>query len=846
MASVSLSPGARLGPYEIIALIGAGGMGEVYRARDPRLNRDVALKVLRHSPTDPDQIARFSREAQAAGALNHPNIVAVYDVGTEAGLPYVVTELLVGETLRARLNQGLLPYRKAVDYAGQIAQALDAAHAKGIWHRDVKPANVFVTEQGIVKLLDFGIAKLNEITVDPDEPTLENSDASQIRGTAGYMSPEQVRGQLVDHRADIFALGAVMYEMFTGQRAFRRESSLETMHAVLHDDPQDPLALNKTLPPVAAAVIRRCLEKNREERIQSARDLAFDLQHLRDATAASWTYVPADLPRPRRWLRAAVVPALLVGVGAAAVLLWGNPAAPDFKPITFQSGRIGGARFTSDAASVIYSQAQQANSLGVWRVNLRESEASQALSLPSGSDVLAVRGGDVALALDRQFWVGERFVGTLALGAVAGGPPRSRPEQVDDADWDPQTGELAIARVNSNRTSQIEFPPGKVVYTAPGSMRFLRVSPDGQRLAFLADETGGGIGGSVTIVDLKGTATKLTKHWEAVRGLAWSHTGREIWFAAGDSRANRALRAVTPGGDERLVHQAPASLTVWDIAADGTVLLSQDQERRAVSGRSPGDAADREISSLDNAGVADISDDGRWIVGGDRMGVYVRAMDGSPATLLLKNGFADDLSNDGESILATIDNQTSLVVVPRESGGPRPLEKHGIVGYRGARWFPDRTRVLFVGEEKGQSARSYVQDLKGGAPAPVTPPSVYAQLVSPDGNHLVAMAQGKPITLWPLSGGPSVEVKGSLPGDRPVAFSEDGKSLWVFRRGEVPAPVFKIEIATGNRQPVRKLTPADSSGVYSIIEFTTTPSGNAYAYGFTRVLSQLYVAHGLK
>ena len=276
MASISLQPGTRLGPYEIIDLIGAGGMGEVYRARDPRLGRDVALKILRRSPTDPDQIARFSREAQAAGSLNHPNIVAVFDVGTQAGVPYVVTELLVGETLRARLNRGQLPYRKAVDYSIQIAQALDAAHARGIWHRDVKPANVFVTEQGNVKLLDFGIAKLTEPRVSPEEPTVEDSDTGEVRGTAGYMSPEQVRGQPVDHRVDIFALGAVMYEMFTGERAFRRTSSLETMHAVLHDEPPDPVTLNQNLPPVAGAVIRRCLEKNREERIQSARDLAFE------------------------------------------------------------------------------------------------------------------------------------------------------------------------------------------------------------------------------------------------------------------------------------------------------------------------------------------------------------------------------------------------------------------------------------------------------------------------------------------------------------------------------------------------------------------------------------------
>jgi eukaryotic-like serine/threonine-protein kinase len=294
----SLSPGDHLGPYEIVAPLGAGGMGEVYRAHDPRLKRDVALKILRRS-TDQEHLARFSREARTAGSLNHPNIVAVYDVGIEGPVPYVVTELLEGETLRARLNSGPVPYRKAIEYGIQIAQALDAAHGKGIWHRDVKPANAFITEDGRLKLLDFGIAKLNEPeTVESDEPTIDRSQSGEIRGTAGYMSPEQVLGRGVDHRSDIFALGAVLYELFTGSRAFHRASTVETMTAVLHEDPPDPLTFNANLPPAAIAIVRRCLEKNKEERFQSARDLAFDLQQLRELTSGTGSAgVAAAAPR---------------------------------------------------------------------------------------------------------------------------------------------------------------------------------------------------------------------------------------------------------------------------------------------------------------------------------------------------------------------------------------------------------------------------------------------------------------------------------------------------------------------------------------------------------------------
>ena len=310
-----LSPGDCLGPYRIVDLLGSGGMGEVYRAYDSRLTRDVALKVLRRE-LDAEHVARFSREARAAGTLNHPNIVAVFDVGSEAGVPYVVTELLEGETLRARMDHGPLPYRKAIDYGVQIAQALDAAHAKGIWHRDVKPANAFITHDGRVKLLDFGIAKLGERTTSEAEAAAETATAatgeSVVRGTAGYMAPEQVRGEPVDHRADIFGLGAVLYEMFAGARPFERASTVETMTAVLQDDPPDPLVANPRLPAAAAAVVRHCLEKSKEERFQSARDLAFALQQLRDGETTGAVRAGRGRPPLRRWL----LPAIL----AAAVL----------------------------------------------------------------------------------------------------------------------------------------------------------------------------------------------------------------------------------------------------------------------------------------------------------------------------------------------------------------------------------------------------------------------------------------------------------------------------------------------------------------------------------------------
>ena len=844
-----LSPGDRLGPYEIVGLIGSGGMGEVYRARDPRLQRSVAIKVLRRSPTDPEQIARFSREARAAGSLNHPNIVAVFDVGTEDGTPYVVTELLEGQTLRQRLDRGPLPYRKAVEYGIQIAQALATAHAKGIWHRDVKPANAFITNDGHVKLLDFGIAKLTEREAWMDSPdaTRETTQEGEIRGTAGYMAPEQVLGGPVDHRADIFALGAVLYEMFTASRAFKRATTIETMSAVLQDEPADPLTVNPGLPPQAAALVRRCLEKDREERFQSARDLAFNLHQLREPTGVA-TALPRPHSRSRRrlvlWILGVTA---LAGSAAIAMLMQRVPPHVAFEQLTFHRGRIGGARFASETRSVVYSDTHHRNALELWRLDLADSPASRLLPSPEGSDILATRTGEVALALRRRFLLGERFVGTLAVVPIGGGPPRELAENVEDADWDASGGKLVVARSTGDAggPSRIELPLDTTLYTTAGSIRFVRFSRDGQRIAFVEDSSRRAVGGRVAVVNLSGKVTMLTEEWPSVRGLAWSANGDEIWFTAGDARTTRALRAVDLAGKQRTVLAAPASMTLWDIAPDGRVLLSRDDERKAVVGVPPGETTERDVSWYDDSGVAALSADGQWLLTGDRFGIYLRPTDGSPPIDLgMKDAFADDLSPDGQNVLATRKGQ--LMLIPKGAGDAKPLPPYSLTSYSGSRWFPDGTRILINGTEKGRSLRSYIQDVKGGPPQPLTPENTWAVSISPDGLWAAAITEGKPVSLYPVTGGPPRTVPGSQPGERPIAWSADGKSLWLYRRGEVPARVYQLEIDTGRRQLWKTLSPPDTAGVISIVDFLITPTANAYFYSYTQLLSQLYLVKGFK
>src|SRR5258706_12108628 len=342
--SETISPNTKIAKYTIVSKIGEGGMGKVYRGRATKLGGNAPIKVLPASLSEnSDRLNRFEQEAQAAGALNHPNILVIFHVGTYQGAPYIVSELLEGETLRERMAGSALPQSKAIDYALQIARGLAAAHEKGIIHRDIKPDNVFITDDGRVKILDFGLAKLTSATdgtqSQTEVPTRKvNTDPGTVMGTMGYMSPEQLKGQPADHRSDIFSFGAILYEMLSGKRAFRGDSMAETMSAILREDPPDLSETNRTVPPALERVVRHCLEKNPAERFQSARDLAFALESVSgSATSSGQTAAMSAITAPEsdaavglsRWagnLRVAwiVAAVLVVALLAALGLLYFN------------------------------------------------------------------------------------------------------------------------------------------------------------------------------------------------------------------------------------------------------------------------------------------------------------------------------------------------------------------------------------------------------------------------------------------------------------------------------------------------------------------------------------------
>src|SRR5262245_3096904 len=334
---MALEAGSRLGPYEIVGRLGSGGMGEVYRARDPRLGREVAIKVLPDGVADRRDLHRFEQEARAAGTLNHPSVLAVYDVGTDQGAPYVVSELLEGQTLRMRLDGGPLPIHTALDLALQIARGLAAAHDKGIVHRDLKPQNIFITEDSRAKILDFGLAKLTRpgpLAEGGVPSDTETTKSGTVMGTVCYMSPEQVRGQAVDHRSDIFSFGAVLYEMLSGARAFRRESAVETMNAVLKEDPPELLGGGRGIPPALARIVRRCLEKRVGDRFRSAHDVAFALEAASagisepaDERRGSPVAVVVGLARRRKWILLATLVAVALAAAGVYRSIVRSPAA---------------------------------------------------------------------------------------------------------------------------------------------------------------------------------------------------------------------------------------------------------------------------------------------------------------------------------------------------------------------------------------------------------------------------------------------------------------------------------------------------------------------------------------
>ena len=861
-----LTAASKLGPYEVKSQIGAGGMGEVYRARDARLSRDVALKILPESfARDADRLRRFEQETKAVAALNHPNIVGIYDVGEYNGSPFLVSELLEGESLRAIINRGPIPARKVVEYAVQVAKGLAAAHDKGIIHRDLKPENIFVCRDGRVKILDFGLAKLADRPVGEDAATMTSSHtaAGVVMGTASYMAPEQVRGEPVDVRTDMFAFGAVLFEMLSGKRAFQRDTPPETMTAILREDVPEVTDVQPPIPPALDRIVRRCLEKNPEQRFQSAKDLAFGLEALSQLSSSANTGAQAAVAAagPASRTKLAIAGAAIVAAGVLVAVGWwigrsgSATSTPEYKQITFRTGQVGNARYAPDG-SVVYSASWVGAPQQVYIA--RSGDYGSAETGLKDAELLAVSTtGELAVRLHSVFYGGYARIGTLARVPLSGGAPREVLDNVQDATF-ARDGENMAVVTYAPKTAhwRLEYPIGKVLFDTINWISQPQISPDGKSVAFADHESPGGDDrGSVAVIDLQGKEKKLSSDWDSLEGIEWSPSGDELWFSASDSGAANQLRAVTLDGKVRSLANVPGGVWLEDLR-DGVALVISHRQREDIRGLPPGGKQEVDLSWLGWSSLRDMSPDGKKILfeeeaegGGPNYTVFLRDTDGSPP-VKMGDGIAWAISPDGKWVVTAPHKDGVLSIVPTGAGEARQLT-HDKISYGYARYLQDGGHLLANGIEPGHGQRAYLIDVATGTPTPITPEGMSAMALSPDSRSLAVYDLQGQIGIWTIGGNTMRPIPGLGYPDTVLQWTPDGQSALVFSRAAeqlgTPAEVYKVNVATGKREHWRSF--GGSSGTGGAANFgppVLSRDLNSYAYTVDQVLSEAYVVKGLK
>ncbi len=831
-------------------------MGEVFRARDERLGRDVALKLVRPASSEnADHLRRFEQEARAAAALNHPNILAIYDVGFDGKTPYIVSELLVGQTLRQRLNNGRIPLPETTDYALQIVQGLIAAHERRIIHRDLKPENLFITEDGRVKILDFGVAKL-QITTE-DNRSVENmttvTKTGAVIGTVAYMSPEQLRAKGVDHRSDIFSFGAILYEMLTGCRAFRGETLVDTMTAVLREQPQEANLEQAAIPTGFQDVVKHCLEKEPGERFQSAKDLGFALQ-----TISGGSNVRQAAIRHQRKRGSSVVPWVVVAgltvataILALTVLLRRPAAQPTYHRLTSEAGTVYAARFTPDGQSMIYAAAWNGKPLQLFST-VGASLLAQPLNL-TDANLLAISRSNELAVVSKGTRNGqmESVEGVLARVPLAGGAPREILTDVRWADWNAKN-ELAVVHYVDTH-SRLEFPIGNVLYQTGGWISNIRFSPAGDQIAFMDHPALWDNRGTVCVTDLAGHVRTLTREWENERGLAWSRDGKEIWFSGIERGTSLNLMAVDLAGKVRTLLDLPMAVTLEDLAPDGRALVSLNSERLEMAYSTLGSKQDEDLSWHDWNSARDISTDGKFVLfedaseaAGPNYAVVIRNVDGT-LPVELGEGSAGSLSPDGKWALSIpLQNSTQLTLLPTGVGQPRPLQVMGVdhVHSGWSRFLPDGSGVIVNGDQSGHAPRCYLVELGSGKSSAATPEGFLCGPVSPDGRAISGKGPNYSVVIYSLTGTDPRPVK---IGSKfvPVQWSSDGLYLIGYHMGEFPSHVYKVEIASGNESMIQELKPGVPAGVVLVGPIIASRDGKRFAYSYNQTLSVLYVVSGL-
>jgi Tol biopolymer transport system component len=842
---MTIFAGTRLGPYEVLAPLGAGGMGEVWRARDTRLNREVAIKVLpAEVASDASRLKRFEKEARAASALNHPNIVTIYEIGSQDGISWIAMERVDGKTLRELLFAAAIPIKKLLAIGAQIADGLARAHEAGIVHRDLKPENVMVTKDGLVKILDFGLAKQTAVGSGSDEgshiPTETGTSPGIVLGTVGYMSPEQAAGQTVDFRSDQFAFGSILYEMATGKRAFQKGTAVDTLSAILHEEPTPVGEVNPEAPAPLRWVVDRCLAKDPAERYAATRDLARDLGGLRDrlAEVSGPGIARAGEPR-RRSLRRLVLPLCVALIASWAGVfqlgrMGGSRRLPTFTRLTFRRGTVQRARLAPDGQSVIYGASWNGLPKEMFLTRSGGPE-SRSLGL-TDVDIYAISSsGEMAIINNR---------GTLARVPMGGGAPRDVLEGVTWADWSPDGNQLAVVKGQQ----RLEYPIGRLLHEGDG-IRSPRVSSDGRSVAFAE-------GDGVRLSDLQGNVRTLSEGWGGgLSGLAWSARGDEIWFTVAGEKGF-TLHAVSLSGRVRDLARFPAPITLDDISREGRVLIRSGTRRQEISGRLAGATEEQDLSWLSQSRWPHLSADGKVVAFTESVGkatlnegmvAYMRRA-GATEAIRLSPGGVVAVSRDGTWVLAEDKNPEMLTLVPTGAGESSSLDIGSIENVEEASFFPDGRRIAIAAAEKGHPPRTFLLDLPGGKLRPLTPEKLSGAGVSPDGKWVLVGEEGGKRFFFPTEGGEPRPVPGMSEVDHwGLQWGPDSQTLFVHEHEETRTRVFRMDLRTGQRSPWLTLSPPDPAGIaHQAIEPDLSADGKSYVYGYVRVLNDLYLADGLK
>jgi eukaryotic-like serine/threonine-protein kinase len=878
---MALTSGTKLGPYDIQSLLGSGGMGEVYRAHDARLNRIVAIKVLPTSySADAERLQRFVQEARSAAALNHPNILSIFDIGEANGAPYIVSELLEGQTLRERIRGGPLSSRKAIEYGLQVARGLAAAHEKGIVHRDLKPENLFLTNDERVKILDFGLAKLTrpENDAGADAPTVQvNTEPGQIMGTVGYMSPEQVRGKAADHRSDIFAFGSILYEMLSGQRAFRGETPADTMSAILKEEPAELSETARSVPPALERIVRHCLEKNPAQRFQSAGDLAFNLEALSDSSVVGKTgaqpaigdavAVSAGEDGRRSTVKGETAPSKLREVAGALVLAalmigvgwWlgrGSVHAPlaEYQQITFRSGSIGNARFTPDG-SIVYSASWDGgeNQLYIGRA---DDHGARELGVKDAELLSISKSGELAVRLNSIGVGGFARIGTLARVPMSGGAPREVLDNVQDAEWAADGQNMAVVRfLPESGHWRLEYPIGKILVDGINWISHPKISPDGKWIAFADHQNSlGDDEGAIAVIaaDGRGQEKVLSSGWTTLEGVVWAPAGDEIWFTASDSGSASNPRGVSLSGKVRAIVNVPGGMWLEDVR-NGVTLTVTHRRRIGIRGMPPGGKEERELGWFGWSILGDLTPDGRKVLfdeesdgGGPNYTVFVRETDGAPP-VRIGEGVSLAISSDGKWVITQPAKGGPLNLVPTGAGEARQLT-HDNVTYQRVRWLSGDKQLLATGIEPGHGVRDYVIEVGTGNSKAISPEGLAGAYPSPDARSTVVIGSDGKWGILPLDGSGLRLIPGLDANFRVSGWTPDGSSLYaVARRGnQKTLSVFKVNTVTGKMDLWKTLGEDLSAGTVSISGTYRTADSGAYAYLYTQILSQIYVVRGMK